>query len=127
MSGNQACFLGTLDFEYIEETKDKIKKSSEKTFGTPCKIPRESQESLGILQGVPKVSSEDFLILSLVSSIYPKWSVPRNQAWFPDTTGTDSLKICSFVDNSRETRVTDSPGILKCVWDSPGISLGKVD
>ena len=42
VSGNQTGFLGTLDFGYIEETKDKIKKSSQKAFGTPCKIPMES-------------------------------------------------------------------------------------
>ena len=65
--------------------------------------------------------------MSLVSSIYPKWSVPRNQACYPHTTGTDSLKISSFVDNCWGTSVKDSPGILKCVQDSPGISLGKVD
>ena len=83
--------------------------------------------SLRIWQQVTKVFYENFFISSLVSSIYPKWSVPRNQAWFPDITGTDSLKICSFVDNCRGIPVKDSPRIFKCVCHSPGILLGKID
>ena len=57
--GKQVGFLGTLDFGCIEESKDKMKKSSEKTFVTSCTIRSDSRR---ILHGVTKVFSEDFLL-----------------------------------------------------------------
>ena len=40
--GKQPSFLGTFDFAYIEESNDKMKKSSKKTFVTRCQIRQES-------------------------------------------------------------------------------------
>ena len=95
------------------------RKSSEKTFVTPCKIRR---ESLRIVQEVTKVFSEDFFILSLLSSIQPKLSVPRNPTCFPHTTGRDSLKICSFVDNCRGTPVQGEKAKTSTIFELHKVS-----
>ena len=130
VSGKQPSFLGTFDFGSRGEKRDS---SSAYSSDTPLVLLLYSCYTPPVLPVLPSYSSCTSAVLLLYSSCTPLvlhfifWST--GVALFPPCFGYIEETKDKMKKSSEKTfgiPVTDSPRILKCVWHSTGISLGRV-